>query len=54
LRTPFERQNHIKESDLALRYYLTTMSDRLRFHPRPFANVGNSLAKLNFRLIAQT
>jgi hypothetical protein len=57
LLTPFERReirNHIKESDLALRYYLTMMSERLRFHPRPFANVGNSLAKLEFRLIAQT
>jgi hypothetical protein len=36
LLTPFERReirNHIKESDLALRYYLTMMSKRLRFHP---------------------
>jgi hypothetical protein len=36
LLTPLERReirNHIKESDLALRYYLTMMSKRLRFHP---------------------
>jgi hypothetical protein len=57
LLTPFERReirNHIKESDLALRHCLTMMSERLRFHPRSLANVGNSLAKLDFRLIAQT
>jgi hypothetical protein len=57
LLTPFERReirNHIKESDLALRHCLTMMSERLRFHPRSVANVGNTLAKLNFRLIGQT
>jgi hypothetical protein len=57
LLTPFERReirNRMKESDLALRHCLTMMSERLRFHPRSVANVGNSLAKLNFRLIAQT
>jgi hypothetical protein len=57
LLTPFERReirNHLRESDLALRYYLTMMSERLRFHPRSVANVGNSLAKLNFRVIAST
>jgi hypothetical protein len=53
--TAFERReirNHLKESDVELRRYLGMMSDRLRFRPGPAEVVGDSLAKLKFRLLA--
>jgi hypothetical protein len=53
--TEFERReirNHIKESDLELRYYLAIMTEQLRFQARAVEDVGDSLAKLNFRLLA--
>jgi hypothetical protein len=52
--TDFERReirNHIKESDEHLRYYLGMVSDRLRRQARTVEEVGDSLAKLNFRLL---
>jgi hypothetical protein len=55
--TPFEGReirNHLRESELALRYYLTMMSERLRFGPQPVIDVSNSRAKLNYRRNAQT
>jgi hypothetical protein len=55
LLTAFERReirNHIKESDEELRRYLAMMSDRLRFRARAVEDVGDSLAKTNFRLLA--
>ena len=53
--TPFERReirNHLKESDGELRRCLAIMSDRLRFKVRKVEDVGDGLAKLNFRLLA--
>ena len=53
--TQFERReirNHIKESDGELRRYLAMMSDRLRFQARAVEDVGDSLVKINFRLLA--
>jgi hypothetical protein len=53
--TAFERReirNHIKESDEELRRCLVMMSDRLRFRVRSVEDVGDSLAKLEFRLLA--
>jgi hypothetical protein len=55
LLTAFERReirNHIKQSDEELRRYLAMMSDRLRFQVRAVEDVGDSLAKLKFRLLA--
>ena len=52
--TDFERReirNHIKESDEHLRYYLGMVSDRLRRQARTVEEVGDSVAKLNFRLL---
>jgi hypothetical protein len=52
--TVFERReirNHIKESDQELRGYLGMMSERVRFQVRAVQDVGDSLAKLNFRLL---
>jgi hypothetical protein len=52
--TPFERReirNHIKESDEVLRYYLGMVSERLRLRARTVEDVGDSLAKLKFRLL---
>jgi hypothetical protein len=52
--TVFERReirNHIKESDGELRCYLGMVSERIRFQPRKVEDVGDSLAKLNFRLL---
>ena len=52
--TPFERReirNHIKESDAQLGYYLGMVSERLRLRARTVEDVGNSLAKINFRLL---
>jgi hypothetical protein len=55
LTTAFERRevrNHIKESGEELRRYLAMMSDRLRFQARAVQDVGDSLVKTNFRLLA--
>jgi hypothetical protein len=55
LTTAFERRevrNHIKESDGELRSYLAMMSDRLRFQARAVQDVGDSLVKTNFGLLA--
>ena len=52
--TQFERReirNHIKESDEALRYYLGMMSELLRRQARTVEDVGDSLAKIKFRLL---
>jgi hypothetical protein len=52
--TNFERReirNHIKESDEEQRYYLGMVSDRLGWRSRTVGDVGDSLAKLNFRLL---
>ena len=52
--TAFDRReirNRIRQSNVELRSYLTMMSERLRFRPRPVEVVGDSLAKLNFRLL---
>ena len=52
--TEFERReirNHLKESDEHLRCYLGMASDRLRRQARTVGDVGDSLAKLKFRLL---
>jgi hypothetical protein len=52
--TEFERReirNYIKESDEELRYYLGMVSERLRLQARTVEDVGDSLAKLNFRIL---
>ena len=52
--TPFERReirNHIRESDGELRRCLGMMSERLRFQARAVEDVGDSFAKLKFRLL---
>jgi hypothetical protein len=52
--TPFERReirNHIKESDSLLRRCLHIVSERVRLHAK-VGDVGDSLAKLKFRLLA--
>lgn len=51
--TQFERReirNHMKECDAELRRCLQTMSERTRFHARAVEDVGDSLARLKFRL----
>ena len=53
--TAFERReirNHLRDSEFELRHYLDMMSDRLRFRPAPAEKVDDSLAKLQFRLLA--
>jgi hypothetical protein len=53
--TAFERReirNHIRESDGELRRCLGMMSERVRFRERPVEDVGDSLAKLKFQLLA--
>jgi hypothetical protein len=55
LTTAFERReirNHIKESDGELRIYLTMISDRICFQARAVQEIGDSLAKINFRVLA--
>ena len=47
-----EIRNHLRDSEFELRHYLGMMSDRLRFRPAPVEEVGDSLAKLQFRLLA--
>jgi hypothetical protein len=46
-----EIRNRIRQGEVELRSHLTTMSERLRFQPRPVELVGDSLANLNFRLL---
>jgi hypothetical protein len=53
--TAFERRevrNHIKESDQELRRCLQMMAERVRFRAGAVEDVGDSLAKLKFRLLA--
>jgi hypothetical protein len=53
--TAFERReirNHIKDSNVELRRCLGMMSDRLRFQARAVEDVGDSFAKLKFRILA--
>jgi hypothetical protein len=53
--TPYERReirNHMKDCDAELRRCLQTMSERTRFQARAVEDVGDSLAKLRFRLFA--
>ena len=52
--TPFERReirNHIKESDGELGDYLGMMSERLRLRAPTVEDLGDGLAKINFRLL---
>jgi hypothetical protein len=52
--TVFDRReirNRIRQSELDLRDYLTTRTERLRFRPRPVEAIGNSLANINFRIL---
>jgi hypothetical protein len=52
--TTFERReirNRIRQSEVELRENLNTMSEHLRFRPRPVEVIEDSLAKLNFRLL---
>jgi hypothetical protein len=52
--TTFERReirNQIKQSDIELRHYLEMMSERASVRV-PIEDVGDSLTKLNFRLLA--
>jgi hypothetical protein len=52
--TQFERReirNHIKESNEELRYYVGMRSERLRLQARAVEDVGDSLAKIKFRLL---
>jgi hypothetical protein len=52
--TAFERReirNHIKESDEELGDYLGMVSERLRLQARTVQDVGDGLAKINFRLL---
>jgi hypothetical protein len=53
--TQFERReirNHIKESDEALRRYLRMMSEHLHREARTMKDVGDGLAKIEFRILA--
>ena len=55
LLTTFERReirNQIKQSEGELRHYLEMMSERVRFRVRRVDAASDSLAKLNFRLLA--
>ena len=52
--TTFDRReirNRIRQSEVELRTYLTMMSERLCFRPRPVEVVRDSLASLEFRLL---
>ncbi len=53
--TTFERReirNHLRDSEFELRHYLGMMSEQLGFRPAPVEKVGDSMAKLQFRLLA--
>jgi hypothetical protein len=47
-----EIRNRVRQSESELRTYLKMMSERLRFRPRPVEEVGDSLANIDFRLLA--
>ena len=47
-----EIRNRVKQSEPELRTCLEMMSERLRFRPRPVEEVGDSLANIDFRLLA--
>ena len=47
-----EIRNHLKESNRELRRCLAMRSERFRFRPRPLEDAGDSLAQINFRLLA--
>jgi hypothetical protein len=52
--TVFDRReirNRIRQSELDLRDYLTTRTERLRFRSPPVEAIGNSLANINFRIL---
>jgi hypothetical protein len=54
LLTTIERRElryHLRDSEFELRHYLDMMSERLSFRPAPAEKVGDSLAKLQFRLL---
>ena len=53
--TSFDRReirNRVRQSEPELRTRLKMMSERLRFRPRPVEEVGDSLANIDFRLLA--
>ena len=53
--TVFDRReirNRVRHGEVELRTYLKMMSERLRFRPRLVEEVGDSLANLDFRLLA--
>jgi len=53
--TQFERReirNHIKESNEALRQYLKMMSEHLQRQAPTVKDVGDSFAKIQFRILA--
>jgi hypothetical protein len=55
LLTAFERREirkHIREGEMELRQCLGMMSERLRFQARTVEDVGDSFARLPFRLLA--
>jgi hypothetical protein len=54
--TTFDRReirNRIRQSEVELRANLQLMSERLRYRPQPAAEVGDSLANINFRFFNQ-
>jgi len=53
--TTFDRReirNRIRQTDAELRASLQMMSEYLRFQARPVEEAGDSLAKINFRILA--
>jgi hypothetical protein len=53
--TTFDRReirNRIRQTDAELRASLQMMSEYLRYRPRPAEEVGDSLAKIDFRVLA--
>jgi hypothetical protein len=53
--TVFDRReirNRVRHGEVELRTYLKMMSERLRFRSRLVEEVGDSLANLDFRLLA--
>jgi hypothetical protein len=52
--TTFDRReirNRIRQSEAELRDSLEKMSERLRFHPKPVQEIGDSLANIEFRIL---
>ncbi len=55
LLTTIERREiryHLRDSEFELRHYLDLMSEQLSFRPAAAEKVGDSHAKLQFRLLA--